>query len=171
MRRKLSLAVLILFVFILQSTVFRSLSIASIAPNLLLIVTVSFGYMRGKKEGLLVGFFCGILIDIFYGNMIGFYALIYMYIGYLNGCLYNIFYDEDIKIPVLLVGVSDFVYGIVVYGLQFLLRGRLDIFRYLKNIILPELMYTVLVAMILYRLLHKLNYWITENEWEGPGLP
>lgn len=171
MRRKVSLAVLILLVFILQGTVFRALSIASIAPNLLLIVTVSFGFMRGKKEGLFVGFFCGILIDIFYGNMIGFYALIYMYIGFLNGFLYNIFYDEDVKMPVILVGISDFLYGIVVYGLQFLLRGRLDVFSYLKNIILPEVMYTVLVTMILYRLLYKLNGWITENEWEGPGLP
>lgn len=170
MRRKVSLAVLILLVFILQGTVFRALSIASIAPNLLLIVTVSFGFMRGKKEGLFVGFFCGILIDIFYGNMIGFYALIYMYIGFLNGFLYNIFYDEDVKMPVILVGISDFLYGIVIYGLQFLLRGRLDVFSYLKNIILPEVMYTVLVTMILYRLLYKLNDWITENEWEGPGL-
>ena len=76
MRRKVTLALLILVTFILQSTVFQSLAIASIAPNLLLILTVSFGFMRGKKEGLFVGFFCGLLIDIFYGNLIGFYALI-----------------------------------------------------------------------------------------------
>lgn len=72
MRRKLILAVLILLAFVLQGTVFQTLSIASIVPNLLLILTVSFGFMRGKKEGLFVGFFCGLLIDIFYGNMIGF---------------------------------------------------------------------------------------------------
>ena len=79
MRRKLILAVLILLAFVLQGTVFQTLSIASIVPNLLLILTVSFGFMRGKKEGMFVGFFCGLLIDIFYGSMIGFYALIYMY--------------------------------------------------------------------------------------------
>ena len=76
MRRKLILAVLILLAFVLQGTVFQTLSIASIVPNLLLILTVSFGFMRGKKEGMFVGFFCGLLIDIFYGSMIGFYALI-----------------------------------------------------------------------------------------------
>ena len=72
MRRKLILAVLILLAFVLQGTVFQTLSIASIVPNLLLILTVSFGFMRGKKEGMFVGFFCGLLIDIFYGSMIGF---------------------------------------------------------------------------------------------------
>ena len=36
-------------------------------------------YERKKRKELFVGFFCGLLIDIFYGSMIGFYALIYMY--------------------------------------------------------------------------------------------
>lgn len=171
MRRKLILAVLILLAFILQGTFFQALSIASIVPNLLLILTVSFGFMRGKKEGLFVGFFCGILIDIFYGNMIGFYALLYMYIGFLNGFLYKIFFDEDVKVPMVLVSVSDIFYGIVVYGLRFLLRGRLDFFSYLRHIIIPEMVYTVLITAIVYRFLYRLNRWLTENEWEGPKLP
>lgn len=171
MRRKLILAVLILLTFILQGTVFQTLSIASIAPNLLLILTVSFGFMRGKREGLFTGFFCGLLVDIFYGNLIGFYALLYMYIGFLNGFLYKVFYDEDIKVPMVLVAVSDIAYGVIVYGLQFLLRGRLDFFSYLRHIILPEMVYTVLLTVILYRIFYRLNHWLTDNEWEGPRLP
>lgn len=171
MRRKLILAVLILLAFVLQGTVFQTLSIASIVPNLLLILTVSFGFMRGKKEGLFVGFFCGLLIDIFYGNMIGFYALIYMYIGFGNGFLYKIFFDEDVKVPMVLVAVSDIAYGVIVYGLQFMMRGRLDFLSYLQHIILPEMVYTVLFTAVLYRPLYRLNHWLTENEWEGPKLP
>ena len=49
MRRKLILAVLILLAFVLQGTVFQTLSIASIVPNLLLILTVSFGFYAGKE--------------------------------------------------------------------------------------------------------------------------
>lgn len=129
MRRKLILAVLILLAFVLQGTVFQTLSIASIVPNLLLILTVSFGFMRGKKEGMFVGFFCGLLIDIFYGSMIGFYALIYMYIGFGNGFLYKIFFDEDVKVPMVLVAGSDIAYGVLVYGLQFMLRGPAGFFQ------------------------------------------
>lgn len=164
MRRKLILAVLILLTFIFQSTVFQTIAIASIAPNLLLILTVSFGFMRGKREGLFVGFFCGLLIDIFYGNVVGFYALIYMYIGFLNGFLYKVFYDEDVKVPMVLVAISDVAYGLIVYGLQFMMRGRLDIFNYIGRIILPEMVYTVLITVILYRLFYRLNHWLTENE-------
>lgn len=171
MKRKLTLAALILLTFILQGTVFQSLSVASIAPNLLLILTVSFGFMRGKREGMFVGFFCGFLIDIFYGNLIGFYSLLYMYIGFLNGFLYKVFYDEDIKVPMVLVAGSDILYGGVVYGLQFMLRGRLNIMGYIKHIILPEMVYTVLITVVFYRLLYKINHWLIESEWEGPRLP
>ena len=85
MRRKITLAFLILAAFLLQTTVFQYFQIASVTPNLLLILTSAFGLMRGKKEGLMVGFFSGLMIDLFYGSLFGFYALLYMYIGYLNG--------------------------------------------------------------------------------------
>lgn len=171
MRRKIVLAITIIACFLLQCTVFKALSIASISPNLLIVVVASFGFMRGKKEGMFVGFFCGLLIDIFYGSMIGFYALIYMYIGFGNGFLYKIFFDEDVKVPMVLVAGSDIAYGVLVYGLQFMLRGRLDFFSYLQHIILPEMVYTVLLTAVLYRPLYRLNRWLTENEWEGPKLP
>ena len=51
-KRRAVQGLVILVCFILQSTVFQSLSIGSIVPNLLLIVTVSFGFMRGKLSGL-----------------------------------------------------------------------------------------------------------------------
>ena len=43
------MAILILVSIILQSTVCQMISIASIKPNLLIILTVSFGLMRGQK--------------------------------------------------------------------------------------------------------------------------
>ena len=72
MRRKIVLFIIITICFLLQCTVFQSLSFAGIAPNLLIIVVSAFGLMRGKKEGLLVGFFCGLLVDIFFGFIWGY---------------------------------------------------------------------------------------------------
>lgn len=84
-KRILICAVLITVCFLLETTVFQKLAFASIIPNLLIIVTSSFGFMRGQKEGMIIGFFCGLLKDILGGNLLGFYALIYMLIGYGNG--------------------------------------------------------------------------------------
>lgn len=167
MRRKLMLAAMVLVTFLLQTTVFSNWTVASVAPNLLLILTVSFGFLRGKKEGLFLGFFCGLVIDLCYGDILGLNALIYMYLGYLNGFVHKIYYDEDIKVPVLLVAVSDFLYSAAVYAVQFLMRGRLDVFYYIEHIILPEMVYTVLITMVCYRLLYRINRKLEIHELEG----
>ena len=103
MRRKIVLFIIVTVCFLLQTTIFPSLTFANIAPNLLLIVAASFGLMRGKKEGLWIGFFCGLLIDIFCGFYLGVYALLYMYIGYINGMFKKYFYPDDIKLPMVMI--------------------------------------------------------------------
>ena len=85
MKSKIVLFFTIIVCFLMQSTVLHLISIGSITPNLLLILCVSMGLMRGRKSGLWTGFFCGLLVDLFYGSVFGFYALIYMYVGFQSG--------------------------------------------------------------------------------------
>lgn len=120
--------------------------------------------MRGKKEGLIIGFFCGFLIDIFYGDVLGFYALIYMYIGYLNGFFNKLFYDEDIKLPIILITLSDLLYGIIIYLFLFLLRSRLDFIYYSVHIIIPEVVYTIVVTIVFYRVIRAINRKLESKE-------
>ena len=164
MLRKIFVAAFILICFILQCSVFGSLAFAGIVPNLLIIVTSAFGFMRGEKEGLVIGFFCGLLNDIFFGGFLGFYAMVMMYIGYLNGKFCKIFYPEDIKLPLALIVISDLSYGIICYVLNFMLRGRFQFGFYFTHIILPEALYTILVTLFLYPLILKVNQKLERHE-------
>lgn len=164
MRRKIVLAVTIIVCFLLQCTIFKSLSIASISPNLMIVLAASFGFMRGKKEGLFVGFFCGILMDIMFGNVLGFYALVYMYIGYVNGFFKRIFFPDEVKLPIALIALSDFFCNLLIYFVLFWFRGRFDFGYYLIHTILPELVYTMIVAIVLYFILLKINQKLEEIE-------
>ena len=157
MKRGIVTALFIFICFLLQCTVFRALAFGGIVPNLLIVLTASFGFMRGERTGLLIGFFGGLLVDIFFGEVIGFYSLLYMYIGYLNGKFTTIFYPEDIKLPITLILCSDFVYGITCYVILFLLRGRFDFQYYLIHIILPEIVYTIVVTLFLYPIILWVN--------------
>jgi rod shape-determining protein MreD len=113
--------------------------------------------MRGRKEGMWIGFFSGLILDIFFGSVIGFYALIYAYIGYVNGFFRKRFFPDDIKLPLILIAASDFSYNILVYLFLFFLRKRFRIDYYLLNIMLPELVYTILVTIVLYFIILKIN--------------
>ena len=163
-RRIVVTAVIVLATYILQCSVFPALAVANIKPNLMLVVTASFGFMRGPREGMLVGFASGLLIDIQYGDMIGFYALIYLLAGYINGMFEQMYFDEDIKLPLFLIAGSDFIYGIAVYFLMFLLRSDFDFLYYLNRIIIPEAIYTIVITLVLYPLLLYINHRLEAQE-------
>ena len=164
MIRKICMAILIVVTALVQCLLFQVFEIASIKPNLLLIVTISFGLMRGRTSGLLTGFFSGLALDIMFPGQLGMQALIYMWIGYLSGYCYRIFYDDDIKTPLMLVTLGDLVYGLYIYIGTFLIRGMTGFFFYLGRIIIPELLYTIMMTILLYRPLHWLNKLISRTD-------
>lgn len=164
MKRNITLFLIILISFVLQTTLFQVLSFGGIAPNLLIIITASYGFMYGKKYGMVVGFICGLLMDIFYGDVIGFYALIYLYVGAANGFFHSVFYQDDVKLPLALITASDLVYCFVCYVLLFMLRGRFDFWFYMKTIIIPEIVYTIFVTIFLYPCVLMLNRLIDNVE-------
>ena len=157
MFRKLLMMVTILFCFILQSTVFPAISMGGVVPNIFIIIASTYGFMRDETEGLLAGFFCGILCDVFYGNILGFYALLYMMICFINGKFCRIFYPEDIKLPIALITLSELSFSTVCYILLFLLNGRFNVLWYFMHLILPELIYTILVTLVLYPVILFVN--------------
>ena len=164
MKRILTIAAVIIVSFLLQTTIFQSLALADVVPNFLLIITVTFGYMRGEKEGMYTGFFCGLLTDCVFGTVIGLYALLYMVIGYLNGLCRKLYYSDHIVVTVALIALSDLIYNLFYYIFEFLFRSRLDFFFYLRRIIIPEMVYTLLAAVLLYKLLHSLNSFLERTE-------
>ena len=157
-------AVIIIAAYLLQCTVFSSLELAGIKPNLLIIITASFGFMRGSREGMLVGFVSGLLADIQFGDMIGFYALIYLLVGFINGLFQRLYFDEDIKLPLFLISISEFLYGIIVYFLTYLLRSDFNFLLYQNKIILPELIYTIVITLGLYPLILFINHKLEAEE-------
>ncbi|MBQ7584356.1 MAG: rod shape-determining protein MreD [Lachnospiraceae bacterium] len=140
----------IIICFLFQSTLFQNIAFAGIVPNLMIIITSIFGIMEGRTDGMLVGFTCGILIDIFYGSVLGLNALIFLIIGYVNGVANRGFYPDDIKFPIIFIAASDTVYLILTYITGFLFRARFDIGYYFIHLMLPELIYTVAVAIMIY---------------------
>lgn len=164
MKRFFITSAIILLCFLMQTTLFQHLALAGEVPNLILIFVVAFAYMRGRKAGMCYGFVCGLLIDLVYSDVIGLTALLYVLVGYLVGICNEIYYRDELSVPIILVAISDFLFNFAYYIFNFLLRGRLQVFYYIWNVILPEVVYTVLVACILYKLLYSLNYWLERNE-------
>lgn len=163
-KRIITLAILIVINFVLQSTVFGFHSLSGITPNLLLILTMSFGLMRGRKEGLLVGACSGLLVDIFFSSILGPYMLLYMFIGYINGFFHKNYMIEDVLLPLIVIIVDDFLFNTMIYIVSFLLKNKTNYGVYLLHVILPEILCTALLTVIIYKLYVKINKRLKEDE-------
>ena len=157
MKRIIYTGLTIIIFFVMQTSVFEMLKLADVVPNVLLILISSTALMRGQKEGMLVGFFSGLLLDMFFGRWLGVFAFLYMIFGFIDGYFNRIYYTDDNFLPLILIGANDLVYGFLMFLVQGLLRNHLDFIYYLTSIILPELVYTVAVGLVLYQVLLRLN--------------
>jgi len=158
---------IILICFVIQTTIIPSIKLANVGPNLLLVVVVSYSYLRGRKEGMLIGFGTGILYDIIFGSLIGVNAFCFMLIGFLIGFFNRIYINQDYIVPLLLIMASDFFYNILYYVFEFLLRARADILYYIVHIMLPEMLYTLLFAVFMFKFFHSLEKFLSPKIGEG----
>ena len=136
----------------------------SASPNLLLILTFSFGFMNGKRAGMLYGLVAGLLLDLFYSGPFGFYTLFYIYVGYINGICTKYYYEDYITLPLLLSVVNELAYNLYVYVFRFLIRGRLDFLYYFRELMFPEIIFTVVTTLFVYRLLLFISRRLDEME-------
>ena len=58
MKNYISMFIMIIVGFVLQTTIFRSLQIADVSPNILVILTAIAGTMYGQYNGLFTGVVC-----------------------------------------------------------------------------------------------------------------
>jgi len=162
--RFLVMGLVILLNFMLQPIIFSHMTLQGVVPNIFIVTIVSTALLRGKTEGLIVGLIIGLTQDVLYGSVFGLYGIIYMLIGFFIGDLYGNFYRESLLVPIAVIAGVDMAKNIMIYFFTFLFRGRLSFYPYIGQIILPEMLYTVFIGFLLYRIYYTINYYIEAKE-------
>lgn len=147
---------IILLAFLIQTSILSMLPFYSV-PNLLLILTFSFGFIYGSTQGMLCGLFAGFLMDCFYTVPLGCFMLIFTIIGFLNGLFTNFYYDDYITLPVVLCIVSELLYNASVLLIRIFTLGSYDIGQAFLQIILPEMLFSLMITLLLYRVFLHAN--------------
>lgn len=167
MKRYISMLLLTIVCFLLQTSVCPYSKLTNVMPNLLVVITSAAGFMYGRKLGLFTGFFCGGLIDLVYSSVVGVSIFIYVLIGYGNGMINKLYFKDDLTIPLFALAVSDLAYGFLYYICYFLMRGRLEVLGYLMQVMIPEMIYTTVIGIFIYKFMH----WLEEKMYPEQEIP
>ena len=168
MKKALSILCLILTFFIiyfLQANFFTWFNIATIMPNVYVILLLFIGLFVKRKIGLACGIGFGLYLDIVLGKTIGTSALALGIVGLLGEILSKNFSKDSRFIVCLMVIGTTAVYEIIVYLLTMLrTEGTVEILAFLK-ILLIEMLFNGLITIIIYPLIKKAGYYL-ENLYD-----
>jgi rod shape-determining protein MreD len=155
--RIISAVTFILIAILLQTTILEYIKINNIKPNLLLIFIVSIALLRGNIEGAITGFFAGLMQDIVSGKVIGFYALMGMYLGLIVGSLNKRIYRDNIFVALFFSFSASVVYETLVYFFGVFLKGHTDFLYSITQIIIPEALYNTTVTIVIFYILVRVD--------------
>ena len=164
MRKLLINLVMLILAFTIQICVFPQIAFLSSAPNLLLIVVFVCSFVEGRERGMFYGLVAGLFMDLFYSGPFGFYTLFFINLGYVSGICNKYYYEDYITLPLLLSLASDLIYNLYIYVFRFLIRNRLNFGHYLVSIIIPEIIFTTVTTLVVYRFFLFINRKL--KEWE-----
>ncbi|MEW6173645.1 MAG: rod shape-determining protein MreD [Bacillota bacterium] len=149
MRTILLLCLIIVAIF-LEQTVLNFLRVAGVKPDLLLLLVVFNGFLKGPREGAFWGFIAGLLEDLACGYYIGLHALSKLAAGYIAG-LGEYVYKENSIVAAAMVWGTSLISGSVMYLLLLTLGITLTPGDVFLRVVLPSAVYNGLVSLLFYQ--------------------
>jgi len=167
MMARLVTIVLILFSnIIVQSAIFPFIEIYGVKPDTLLILVVSFALLSGNPLSAMTGLIGGILQDILYGHVLGFLGIKYMIIGYIAGLLYKRISRGMVAISVIVSVLASILRGFVLLIYLFLTNAEVPLVYSIFNVLLPEVVYTmILTPLVFYGMIKLYRYKFMNERW------
>lgn len=152
--------------FVLQTSLLPLMAYHGVTGDLLLLFVTSFAFLRGAREGALLGFLSGLMVDLATGTFFGVNTFSRLIIGLLCGLFSDRIFKEQFFLPVLAsLGVTVLNYFILSVFMV-LLGYRLNILG-VQHTLFPMLVYQLAFAYPVHRLAYGLDKRFDEKAQAG----
>ena len=131
--------------FALQFSFLPLISVYGVVPDLLLLATVSYAFLRGSAWGGFVGFSIGLMEDLSVGSFFGLHAFTLTLIGLFFGRFSDRVFKEQFFLPITASIAATFakyvISALIVYSLGYHFNPFLHIGRVLFILLLFQLIF------------------------------
>ena len=142
--------IMVVLAIMVQTTALQVVKIWGNIPDLVMILVIFNGFLRGTREGAFLGLVAGLLLDFAAGGYFGLNALTMVLAGYLAGIAESRLYKDNLVIVMLLVGLITVVSQLAQYLLLLYVGVSVTPGVAIFRSILPTALYNVLVVPLLY---------------------
>lgn len=151
-----------LIIYFLQANFFSWFTIATIKPNLFVILVLFISLFLGMKYGITFGLIFGLYLDIVLGKSIEINAIMLTIVGIIGG-YFDKNFSKDSRITIMLMAIgATVIFELGSYILSIIiLNTNIEILSFIKIIII-EVLYNAILTAILYPLIQIVGYKIED---------
>ena len=153
-------AILVIILYVLQTSLFPMASYNGISPNFMLLLTVSVAFLMGHRYGVFMGFASGLLQDLLTGSYFGCDIFSYMLIGLLCGKFSDHIFKEQFFLPVMSSFFTAAMHYFIMVMFIYLLGYQLDLKWSLQYTLIPLLCYQFAFAYPIHKLVFEFNKYV-----------
>ena len=141
----------------MQSAGAPFITVYGVKPDFMLILTGFAGTVAGRTNGMVIGFFCGLFVDLLNMDLFGFNIFLLSFAGLLTGTMQNRVFKNNYLFPLaLILGLS--VLKEAAWGLAVVLSGyRLTDPAMFASQAVMRALYNGIIAMPVFSLFYKIR--------------
>lgn len=158
------LALVILVLYALQTSMLPLVAYHGISPDIMLLVTVSYAFLRGERYGALMGFSVGLLADLATGTFFGLHTFTCLVLGLFFGRFSERVFKEQFFLPVCASALATLLNYFILAIIMVLLGYRFNPLGGIESVLLPMLIYQLALAYPVHRLMYELDKRCSEKE-------
>lgn len=146
----------VILLLALQTTLAPAISFNDIQPDFVVCFVLAAAFLGGRTPGTICGFFDGLLQDLATGGILGLHLIPLTIMGYLAGMAERKVFKDHSLLPLLAAGGATLSEGIFAVFFLKLLGLSLGWGESLYEIVLPQAIYNMAVAVPVYGLVRLL---------------
>lgn len=150
--------------FVLQTSILPLMAYHGITADLMLLLTVSFAFLRGAKQGAFMGFSVGLMQDLATGTYFGVNTLARTLMGLLFGQFSDRVFKEQFFLPVLASMGATILNYFILALLMVLLGYRFNLESHMQQMLVPMLLYQLAFAYPVHYLTYRLDKRLEEKK-------
>jgi rod shape-determining protein MreD len=155
--RYLFLVLTVIVNLIFTGVVFPRLSILGISPDIIICTMASITALEKSRMGAAIGFICGLLLDIMFTSVIGFYTLPYFVVG--MGLYFvsdRIRYIGPVLVPDIFALGAFLIKELLAALLAYMLGRDVSLGYRFMRFVLPEMLATGLLMLLIHLIIKRL---------------
>jgi len=143
--------------YVLQTSLLPLVAWRGVSTDFMLLLTVSFGFLRGARFGVLMGFCAGLLQDLGSGTFLGINVFNLMVLGFLCGKFSDKVFKDQFFLPIMAAVAAAAIDYVMTAAFVFLLGYPFDFAAHVRANFLPTIFWQVIFAYPVHLITYKID--------------